>query len=234
MKNSRVMVAAHRFTILMLLSVCLPSTGLDTAMSKLDRHLDKLRGEGRVEIQIAAGEEIDVGRLHQLLRNEIDARQHRIPVDLRKVHGAPEALVDVLIESQKYARSQGKILSVSYALPPMQEALNPIRRRMAGKSAERLDGDAAADASQVAKELIDQCYSEEATYDTSKAEKIQRKKKPANTRSKGFDYLLLGSVILSVTMVIAAIEWAIVFNDQPDAVIIPAKTFESVGVRQGP
>ncbi len=205
-------------------------------MSKLDRQLDDITGKGRVEIQIAAGEEVDVGQLHQMLRNEIDSRHHRIPLDLRKVHGAPQALIDVLIESQKYARSQGKILSVSYALPPMQEAMNPRRRRQAGKSNEAIDSDTAADAGEVAKSLLDERHSDESAYDISNAEKIIREKKKngkKKKRNKRREYLILGAVILLVTGVIGAIEWVIVFNDQPSAVM-PIKSFEREDAGSGP
>ena len=42
-------------------------------MSKLDRQLDDVMGEERVQIRLAEGEAVDVGGLHQLLRNEIDS-----------------------------------------------------------------------------------------------------------------------------------------------------------------
>lgn len=199
-------------------------------MSKLDRQLDDFSSGGRVEIHLPAGEEVDVGGLHQMLRNEIDSRPHRIPLDLRGVHGAPKPLIDVLIESQRYARSQGKLLSISYALPPMKEALNPRRRRKAGKYDDAIDDDEAADAGSVAKTLLDTRLSEENKYDISKAERIRRDKKTKKKtkkkkQNKLRDYLVIGALILLCGTVVGIVEWMIVFHDPPDT-IVPNKTFE--------
>jgi hypothetical protein len=188
-------------------------------MSKIDRQLDNVSGEGRVEIHIAEGQQVDVGGLHQMLRNEIDMRQQRIPLDLRGVHGAPPELVAVLIESQKYARSQGKLLAIRYALPAMQDALNPHRGRRSAEPESQPQ-----DAGQVAKTLLDSQLAEEPAYDISRAQKIQRdKSKQKRKRSKIRDYaILLGFAILAV----AAIEWILVFNSDSTPMTVPSKSFE--------
>ena len=88
------------------------------------------------------------------LISEIDAHAQRIPLDLRGVRGAPEQLVDLLLEMQRYAMSQTKVLSISASLPPMQEALNPRRRRKAGRPEEAIDERGTRDASEVARNAI--------------------------------------------------------------------------------
>jgi len=203
-------------------------------MSKLDRQLDQFAG-GRVEIEIAAGEAVDVPKLHQLLRNEIDRRPERIPVDLRKVHGAPPELIDVLAEAFRYAQSQNKILSISYALPAMQEALSP-RRYQTSKRAEGKKSDDAAeeptDAGTIAKSILDTRLAEELTYDLSNAEPVARKETPPwkpnkAKRAKRWQRLLLVFAVVIATVVIGVVEWIIVFDDDSDAVIMPTKTFEA-------
>ncbi len=191
-------------------------------MSKLDRQLDGLTGDGRVEIEISEGQDVDVGELHQLLRNEIDRRHHRIPIDLRRVHGAPVELIDVLISAEKYARKQGKILTISYALPPMQEALDPMRRR-ATKSAQKGDEDAGA----AAKSLLDEQNASEHRYDITRAEKIGRKRTRRNTGKQYAikRYIVLGSIIAVATLAIGWIEYVILFNESPSTVV-PSKILE--------
>ena len=73
---------------------------------------------------------------------------------LRTVNGAPDALVDLLLELQRYAMSRGKVLSISASLPPMQEALNPRRRRKAGRPQEAIDEEGTGSASEVARSAI--------------------------------------------------------------------------------
>ena len=136
-------------------------------MSKLDRQLDQVSGEKKVAVVWPKDADVDVVRLRERLISEIDGHNHRIPLDLRGVHGAPPALVEILIDLQKYARSEGKLLSISYALPPMQDALNPRRRRKAGRPSEAIDEDGQPDASEVAKSLLVQ--DEVSEYDIGKA-----------------------------------------------------------------
>jgi hypothetical protein len=123
-------------------------------VSKLERQLDDFFGEERVEILWPSDEEVDVELLRLQLISEIDAHTQRIPLDLRGVRGAPEQLVDLLLEMQRYAMSQSKVVSISASLPPMQEALNPRRRRKAGRPDEAIDEQGTRDASEVAKNAI--------------------------------------------------------------------------------
>ena len=123
-------------------------------MSKLDRQLDDVFGEGRVEVFWPSDDEVDVELLRLQLISEIDAHAQRIPLDLRGVQGAPEQLVDLLLEMQRYAMSRSKVLSISASLPPMQEALNPRRRRKAGRPQEAIDDVGSRNASEVAKTAI--------------------------------------------------------------------------------
>lgn len=123
-------------------------------MSKLERQLDDVFGEERVEILWPSDDEVDVELLRLQLVSEIDAHAQRIPLDLRGVRGAPEQLVDLLLEMQRYAMSQTKVLSISASLPPMQEALNPRRRRKAGRPQKAIDERGTRDASEVARNAI--------------------------------------------------------------------------------
>jgi hypothetical protein len=116
--------------------------------------LDEVLGEKRVEIHWPSDDEVDVDLLRLYLISEIDAHRQRIPLDLRGVHGSPERLVDLLIEMQRYAASRSKVLSISASLPAMQEALNPRRRRKAGRPQDAIDETGARTASEVARSAI--------------------------------------------------------------------------------
>ena len=78
-------------------------------------------------------EEIYVDLLRSKLTREIDSHLNRVPLDLRKVEGAPAALIDLLIEMRVYAERRGKQLVVTHALPEMRESLNTRRREAVEK-----------------------------------------------------------------------------------------------------
>ena len=155
-------------------------------MSKLDRQLDKIHNESRVVIEWPKDVEVDVDALRATLIEEIDQHHRRVPLDLRSVHGAPKALVKLLLEMQRYARSKDKVLAISYALAPMQDALNPRRRRKAGRSNEAIDQEGSIDAGEVAKSALDLDKGKSAaSYDISPRRKdCSRSEKAETTQAK--------------------------------------------------
>ena len=192
-------------------------------MSRLDRQLDRVHNEERHCVVWPSDEEVDFDQVRSDLLKAVDDHDRRVPLDLRQVNGAPRRLIDLLIEARAYARSQDKILSISYALPPMQEALNPKRRGKKQRSKED-------DAGQVAQSLLDaeRKRDQPATYDPSKAEKIVRpkKKKKKKNTSPLMRYAILAAIVLAGTLVLVAIEYFWIFGQETQDFIVPQKTFE--------
>ena len=174
-------------------------------MSKLDRQLNQTSGESTVAINWPRGELVNVDQLREQLVNEIDCHQYRVPIDLRGVHGAPDALVELLHEAQRYARSQGKLVSISAALPAMQNALSSRQRSIRKPQPTESAGDASA----VADELLETRYSEERKYDISKAEKVGDtvSRVAKRKRSRRLRLTIIASVVVIATLGIAAAEW---------------------------
>lgn len=176
-------------------------------MSKLDRQLNQASGESIVAINWPRGGLVNVDQLREQLVDEIDCHQYRVPIDLRGVHGAPDALIELLLEAQRYARSQGKLVSISAALPAMQNALSPKGRMRTAPKPE--PEEKVSDASAVADELLETRYNEEPKYDISKAERVQR---PASRvakrkRSKQMRMMITVALIVIATAAIGAAEW---------------------------
>jgi hypothetical protein len=197
-------------------------------VSKLERQLDDVFGEERVEILWPSDEEVDVELLRLQLISEIDAHAQRIPLDLRGVRGAPEQLVDLLLEMQRYATSQSKVISISASLPAMQEALNPRRRRKAGRPQEAIDEQGARNASEVAKTAIrsrggDNPQTLLAVQADEKAETRVRSRTTPRLRSDR-NLALLASIL---GLFAAAVLTYRFFTDETKPVIVPTKSFES-------
>ena len=200
-------------------------------MAKIDRQLDRVWGEGQVRIDWPADEEVDVDLVRLYLISEIDRHDYRIPVDLRGVQGAPEELIDLLVEMQRYARDQAKYLSISNSLPPMQEALHP-RRRRAGRK--QTSATTATDAGESARTVLDSQYKEEPySIEESKVVRKPKKRKSSKTQRKRSHYLRLGGLILAVTGAIAVVEWYFIFHAKSDGVVV-RKTFEGEDATDGP
>lgn len=197
-------------------------------MSKLERQLDEVYGEERVTIAWPSDDEVDVDEIRAHLIREIDRHRQRVPLDLRGVNGAPESLIDLLLEAQLYAKEQDKVVAISYALPPMQDALQGRPRRSpAPLRKEKGEGDAGELAHSILKKQV--YKSDPANYDLSNAEKIERSKRRRKPRSAWHRYAILSSVILGGTAIIGAIEWYLIFHEQPKGVRIPTKAFEVIG-----
>ena len=202
-------------------------------MSKLDRQLDEVYGEESVVIRWRNDEEVDVEEVRRHLTDEIDRHHQRVPLDLRAVDGAPRALIELLLECQVYARAHGKILAISCALPPMQDALSgrPRRKRVKTKD----DGTGAA--GDLAKKVLETQLrkGDPSDYDISKAKKIERQQKSGKKKGKKRTkkssglrrYAILAAAVVGLTAIVGAIEYYVLFSDMPDAVQ-PPKAFESL------
>lgn len=196
-------------------------------MSKIDRQLDEIVGEERVRIDWPRGESVDADRVRNRIRYEIDCHERRIPLDLRGVHGAPQALVEILVESQQYARSKGKLLSISAAKPAMTEALQGTRPRPKQDDGQAVAEKESVDASKIAKGILDSRRPSESNpkIDLSKSERIVRK--PAQRGSSKFRrYATMLAVVAVATSAIAAVECYFLFGEEP-SVTVPKKTYES-------
>ncbi|MFN3193021.1 MAG: hypothetical protein ACE361_21100 [Aureliella sp.] len=120
-------------------------------MSKLERQIDEI--ENLTEFVISwpptAGE--SVAEIEKQLRVRVDQAVGRVPLDLRKVSGAPRKVVDLILDLNEYAESKGKRLSISHALQPMREALLPSSRRNLKRPSE---SDPEQDASKAAEAVL--------------------------------------------------------------------------------
>ena len=179
-------------------------------------------------IKWACDEAVDVAALREHLVAEIDDHQTRIPIDLRTVEGAPGELVDLLRECQIYARSQGKVLSISNALLPMQHALSGRRRR--NRKTEGKDADAGGSA----RSILDEHLAKEnpAQYDISNAERIERPRKRRSKRHSSKQrpsarrYAILGGFILVSIAVIGVVIWHL-SDTTETTILVPKKGFEA-------
>lgn len=190
------------------------------AMARLDRQLDKLSGEKLVRLHWPKDDSVDIEMLRAELVREINAHSHRVPLDLRGVKGAPEELVELLLDMDRYARTKDKILSLTWILPPLREALDERVGRCV-KASRDANGEAA---SQKARELLN--YSEKnKEYDLSHAEKIQRKDRPRLSKTAKRRYVRLAAIVFASTLIIATIEIVFLFQ-QDTIVVVPEKGFE--------
>ena len=195
-------------------------------MSKLDRQLDAIVGGERVEIRWPKEAEIDIDALTAELKSNIDNAAQRVSLDLRGVHGAPARLVDLLCEAQVYARENGKVLAISAALPAMETALNPRRRRKAGRSKEAIDKESALDAGELAKSVLDSRF-DQPEYDMSKAETIIRPKK-IKKKTPLTHYIGLAGIIAVSLAVIGGVYYYAT-NDEAPLIQPPTKAYEDSG-----
>ncbi|TWU04253.1 hypothetical protein [Stieleria varia] len=191
-------------------------------MSKLDRQLDDVYGESRVRLDWSRVEEC-IDEVRQHLKNEIDEHKARIPLDLRSIRGAPHALIDLLVECQQYAADQGKVLSVSTALPPMQDALYGLKRKKPG----RQEGAASEDASQSAQSILD-TRRQDASASIPPPHPRKTASSPSRRKLRPFwkRYAIHIAVILGLTAMVAIVEYFLIFHADHETVAVPTKTFE--------
>ena len=199
-------------------------------VAKLERQLDELYGERRVEIHWPSDDEVDVDLLRLHLISEIDSHTRRIPLDLRGVNGSPEELVELLLELQRYAMTQSKVLSISASLPPMQEALNPRRRRKAGRAQEAIHEDGARNASEVARSAINSHgNSEPNAYLAYQAEVVAERRVRSRTKPRRNLKRYLGHLIVIFGILTSLLVFHWFFNFQADPLIYDSvKSFENI------
>ncbi|WP_149499448.1 hypothetical protein [Roseiconus lacunae] len=196
-------------------------------MSRLDKQLDRLSGEEPVRIEWT--DESDLPRLRTLLINEVDRHIHRIPLDLRGIDGAPPELVELLLEIRRYAVSKSKILSMSWILPPMRDAIERKLHRPAGSVVAPSADPDSEQASDLAKELL-HGVEKSTEYDLSKAQKIQRRRaKRRSSAKKGLAsrlvrYLIMASGIIACVAVISVVYF---FATSEPPKILDRKSFEN-------
>ncbi len=195
-------------------------------MSKISKQLASISGESVVSIRWPGDGSVDVDEVREYLRAEVDRHTHLVPVDLRDIADAPEELVNLLVESQQYARSCGKVISIIAARPPLLEALNPGRGRKTRKSANESGNEAASDASEAVMSLLKTRHGD-AEYDLSKAERIQHSGSKSSRKDLVKRYRILAAVVLLSSAVIGAIEYYVIFSSESTLVVTTTKTFES-------
>ncbi|PAY19447.1 hypothetical protein CKO51_11335 [Rhodopirellula sp. SM50] len=189
-------------------------------MARLDRQLDKISGEKVVRLHWTDDDSMDIEMLRADIVHEINSHEHRIPLDLRGVKGAPSELVDLLLDMDRYARSKTKILSLTWMLPPLREAFD---RRLGRQRKSNSNGETDA-ASKTACDLLKHAE-EKKEYDLSKAEKLERKKRSQKSKAGKRNYLTLVAFILVGAIVVGVIEGFIIMQ-QEESLIIPEKGFE--------
>ena len=192
-------------------------------MSRLDKQLDRLSGEKLVQVEWLHDDSVDVVGLREMLMKEIDAHSHRVPLDLRSVNGAPNELVELLFDMRRYAMSKSKILSTTYMLAPLREALDRRLSRPIGSRARPSADPENEMASDTAQELLRDVESK-TEYDLSKAKKIKRKRRRTHRQNERL--LRLGVVVLAAATIIAAAEAIYLFQSGNDPIVIPRKGFE--------
>ncbi|KAA5546230.1 hypothetical protein FYK55_04900 [Roseiconus nitratireducens] len=194
-------------------------------MSRLDIQLDEISGEEPVEIVWPAGAEVDVADLRQRLVREIDRHRQRIPLDLRRVDGAPPELVELLADMRNYARSKSKVLSTGRILPELRRALEERARRPVGSSRAPSCKDESDAASELARDILNKSTKTE--YDLSNAKRLERKERHRRRRkSSKRNYWKLAGIILAGAIAAASVEFWIILQED-ERVYIPEKTYES-------
>jgi hypothetical protein len=196
-------------------------------MSRLDRQIDRLSGEKLIRIDWPEDASVDLASLRRRLVREIDDHSHRIPLDLRGVKGAPPELVELLVDMRRYALSQSKILSTTWILPPLRQALEDGLHRPVGTRAKPSRDPDAEDASELARELLNGVERQQ-HYDLSKAQRIERRRRrKRHVRAGKRTSVRLAGMILAGTVVLAGVEvywlWQ---QDEAEIVVIPEKGFE--------
>ncbi|WP_147867248.1 hypothetical protein [Stieleria maiorica] len=190
-------------------------------MARLDKQLDRLSGEKVFRLHWPEDDSMDVELLRAEMVREINSHDHRIPLDLRSVKGAPAELVDLLVDMERYARSKSKILSMTWMLPPLRDAIDQRMGRQS-KSKSQRESDAA---SKTARDLLRHAE-QKPGYDLSKAEKLDRKKRAKRPKRGTRRYLSLVAIILVGAIVVAGVEGWIIMQ-QDETLVVPEKGFES-------
>ncbi|MEO1617293.1 MAG: hypothetical protein AAFV88_15695 [Planctomycetota bacterium] len=197
-------------------------------MSRLEKQLAQHSGEKLIRIDWPSDEVVDAPAIRKQLVKEIDSHTHRIPLDLRGVRGAPPELVEILVDMRRYAMSQSKILSTTWILPPLRDAIQKRLHQPIGstvKPSAKPENEAASDLAE--KLLRNAKEQEKQEYDLKSAEKLNRPKKIKKTLTKRQRYVRLAAAVLGGTLVVLLVGSLIIFTQQDASIIVPEKGFES-------
>ncbi|MEM0924617.1 MAG: hypothetical protein AAGJ83_01135 [Planctomycetota bacterium] len=196
-------------------------------MSRLDKQLANLSGETLIRVEWVDDSLVDPGELRTKLRKEIDAREHRIPLDLRRVRGAPEALVEILVDMRRYATSVGKQLSITGNLPELRDAIDERLHRPVGLSAKPSSSAEDGAAPELAKQVLQSAKKTTDEYDLSHATKIKRRKKRSSKRRR---VKRLTALIAVSSLVVAVCVFVYIWYLEDETFIVepPRKGFESL------
>lgn len=182
-------------------------------MARIDKQLDKLSGEKLVRLHWPEDDVVDIELLRADLVREINDHDHRIPLDLRSVKGAPSELVDLLVDMERYAKSKSKILSTTWILPQLRDAVDQRAGRRSGPVPQgELDV-----ASKTAREILNG-NEKKAEYQVSSASRVERKKRRKSTKkpaSKIRNYIQLVALIMIGAFVAIAVQYFVIFKADP-------------------
>lgn len=188
-------------------------------MARLDKQLDKLSGERLVKLHWPEDGSIDIEMLRADLVREINTHEHRVPLDLRSVKGAPEDLVELLVDMERYARSKSKIMSMTWILPPLRDAIDVRagRRSAPSNNEEHL-------ASKKAREILNG-NEKKAEYNVQSARKVERRKQPKKSKATNLKLLQLVALTLVGTLVVVGLMFYVLW-ESPSIVIDTEKIYE--------
>ncbi|MEM6470418.1 MAG: hypothetical protein AAF802_12750 [Planctomycetota bacterium] len=200
-------------------------------MSRLEKQIASASGEKAVRIEWPNDDVVDTGAIRKMLKKEIDSHERLIPLDLRGVRGAPDRLVEILVDMRCYAVSVNKSLSMPWILPELRIAIDERLSRPVGSSAQPSCKNVQENASERAEEILrDAGKKGDSPYDMAHAKKIDRpeKKRVAKPLTKRKRYMQLGFVVFIGTALVICAGASLLFQIEDQTVIIevPRKGFE--------
>ncbi len=205
-------------------------------MSKLDRQLDQANAIQPIKIVWRDFEDVDATEIGNRLRMAITGNQSRVPLDCRDVDGAPNELVELLLDANDLAKERGKQVTLAFASDELRHALRPgVHRRAARPSA-----NGGANRSDAASAAANSLHERTASYTNPSAplpasvagysSGRANKPKPSYRLAK-----LIGAVVVGGAA-IGGLEYYLVFNEERTLNIThfveeqkasPTKAFES-------
>ncbi len=201
-------------------------------MSKLDRQIDEANAVAPLKIVWHAFDDVDADVLRQQLRTAILSADRRVPLDCRDVDGAPDELVEILLNANDYAKERSKQVTLSFASDELRQALRPgVHRRTSrdpGLVGKRVDAASAA---------AESLHERVSSYTQPEAKPTAKLSIAPSGKSKDrFRLVKLASLVLLGAAFLGGLEWYLVFNEEETIDISqyvenqqapPVKTFES-------
>jgi hypothetical protein len=174
-------------------------------MSKLDRQIDQAAANPLLKIIYREFDDVDTAAIRKQLFDSIAAAESRVPLDCRDVDGAPDELVDLLLEANEVAKGCRKRLILSYASDELRQALRPgVHRR--GVRDTRLPS-VRVDAATAAAESLRGRNSVQKPPETKPAPLVLAIEPSPDRKIKLKQRLKLLSVIVVGAMVLIGFEW---------------------------